>query len=114
MTRKRLYLILILAIFLLCACQPPANAFEQVAPGQERQQVLALLGPPDETHLLVKQSLSIWGPEEEWWDQVDMGAQFLIWTYHVPGGRYQLYFLRGADTVAHTAYIDNNVVYEAQ
>ena len=114
MSNYRILLLLFITIALLCACQSQTAAFEQVEPGQQREQVLAMLGPPDDTQLLVKQSMTIWGPEEEWWHQVEMGTQFLVWTYNVPGGRYQLYFVRGADTLTYSAYIDNNIAYEAQ
>lgn len=83
----------------------------QIEIGTLKADVLSKLGEPDEERIIIKQGEYIWGPEEEWWHTLEMGDQVEIWSYDVPGGKYQLYFLRGSETVDRSAFIDKDIVY---
>ena len=114
MSRINKVILCTIVLCLVCACQTQDSPFTQITAGDSRERVLALVGAPDETSLLVKQGQSVRGPEEEWWQSIDMGTQLVIWRYEVAGGSYQIYFLRGDDRVSFTAFVDQNIVYESQ
>ncbi len=97
---------------LVAACQSSASSPSELQVGVSKAEVLELLGPPGVRGTLVKQTESIWGPQEEWWDQVEMGASLETWSYLYPGeGTQFVYFLDESDTVSFTAYTPNGVVY---
>jgi hypothetical protein len=97
---------------LVAACQSSASPPSELQVGLSKAEVLELLGPPGVRGTLVKQTESIWGPQEEWWDQVEMGGSLETWSYLYPGeGTQFVYFLDESDTVSFTAYTPNGVVY---
>ena len=59
--------------FLLLACQIPEKEGRGIEAGMKKIQVRHLLGPADVRTTFVKQTEYIGGPQEAWWDQVEMG-----------------------------------------
>ncbi|MFB3068842.1 MAG: hypothetical protein ACE1ZI_06170 [Acidobacteriota bacterium] len=99
-------------ILLAAACQSSTSPPSELRVGMSKAEVLELLGPPGVRGTLVKQTESIWGPQEEWWDQVEMGGSLETWSYLYPGeGTQFVYFLDELDTVSFTAYTPDGVVY---
>ncbi len=97
---------------LVAACQSSTSPPSELRVGMSKAEVLELLGQPGVRGTLVKQTESIWGPQEEWWDQVEMGASLETWSYLHPGeGTQFVYFLDESDTVSFTAYTPDGVVY---
>ena len=98
--------------FLLPACQIPEKAGNGIEVGMKKIQVRNLLGPADVRTSFVKQTESIWGPQEAWWDQVEMGATLEVWSYLFPGeGTRSVYFLNESDRVSFKAFTPEGVVY---
>lgn len=99
-------------LVLAAACQSSTSPPSELRVGMSKVEVLELLGPPGVRGTLVKQTESIWGPQEEWWDQVEMGGSLETWSYLYPGeGTQFVYFLDELDTVSFTAYTPDGVVY---
>lgn len=99
-------------LVLAAACQSSTSPPSELRVGMSKAEVLELLGPPGVRGTLVKQTESIWGPQEEWWDQVEMGGSLETWSYLYPGeGTQFVYFLDELDTVSFTAYTPDGVVY---
>jgi hypothetical protein len=64
---------------------------------------------------MVKQTESIWGPQEAWWHEVSMGDSLEIWSYTFPGeGTFDVYYIRQSESVSDTSFTPEGVVYEAQ
>lgn len=96
-----------------CGDAPPAvTAWQNINAGMSREAVEEVLGEPSDTDLIVKQTESIWGPQEAWWHEVAMGDTLQTWSYEIPGeGTFALYFLADSDTVSFTAFMPEGVVY---
>ena len=98
--------------FLLPACQIPEKAGSGIEVGMKKIQVRNLLGPADVRTTFVKQTESIRGPQEAWWDQVEMGASLESWLYIYPqDGTLYIYFLDDSDSVSFMAFTPEGVVY---
>ncbi len=69
---------------LLPACQIPEKPGRGIEVGMKKIQVRNLLGPADVRTTFVKQTEHIWGPQEAWWDQVEMGDSLESWLYIYP------------------------------
>ena len=103
---------LLILMVLVVACQSSTRPPSELRVGLSKAEVLELLGQPGVRGTLVKQTESIFGPQEEWWDQVEMGASLETWSYLYPGeGTQFVYFLDESDTVSFTAYTPEGVVY---
>ena len=79
--------------------------------GMSRERVKALLGEPSGTEILIKQTDSIWGPQEEWWHRVGMGDTLHTWLYEIPDEGSFAVFWNDSDTVSFTAFMPEGVVY---
>lgn len=80
-----------------------------------KAEVVETIGEPTEKKTTTKQTEHIWGPPEEWWDELKMGDAFETWPYKYPGeGTYSVYFLRGAQTVSHVSFAEGRMVYESR
>ena len=108
---RHLGLFLVLTV-LVAACQISPSRGPQIQVGMSRAEVLDLLGPPGVKGTLIKQSETIWGPQEEWWDQIEMGDSLETWSYLYPQqGIQHVYFLNESEAVSFTAYTPEGVVY---
>ncbi|MCZ6877453.1 MAG: hypothetical protein O7G29_04855 [Acidobacteria bacterium] len=97
---------------LVAACQIPQKESRGIEVGMKKIQVLNLLGPASVRNTFVKQTEHIWGPQEAWWDQVEMGDSLENWLYIYPEeGTLYVYFLKGSDSVSFMAFTPTGVVY---
>lgn len=79
--------------------------------GQANQTVRERLGPPETIINSVKSNKFIWGPEEEFWDKIPMGAKMEVWKYAFTDGGLNLYFIDGSEKLDHIAFAPKGVVY---
>lgn len=101
----------ILTVF-VPACQIPEKESRGIEIGMKKIQVLNLLGRADVRNTFVKQTEHIWGPQETWWDQVQMGDSLESWLYIYPDeGTLYVYFLNDSDSVSFMAFVPEGVVY---
>ena len=110
-------LTLVLAVVFLPGCEGrdrpgTEGPWRGIRAGMSRLEVQQALGEPAETELFIKQTESIWGPQEEWWHRVALGDTLHTWSYEFPGeGSFAVYFLSDSDTVTFTAFMPEGVVY---
>ncbi len=98
--------------FLVPACQIPEKESPGIEIGMKKIQVRNLLGPADVRTTFVKQNEFIWGPQEAWWDQVQMGDALESWLYIYPEeGTLYVYFLNDSPSVSFMAFSPEGVVY---
>jgi hypothetical protein len=90
------------------------QARAKISAGQPRQAILELLGPPDGIKDTVKSNRHIWGPEEDFWDDIPMGARLEVWSYEFSDGGLNLYFVNGGGKLDYVAFAPKGVVYEAK
>jgi hypothetical protein len=108
---------------MLIACDtPPRHADFEV--GMSRQLVRERFGEPLRSQVMHKRDDAIWGPIEDFWSEVPLGATVEIWTYRtshetVAGsdrlepGTTELYFVDGALEVSGMGFAPEGAVYEA-
>ena len=96
-----------------CAClSDSGEGGPGIEVGMKKIQVLNLLGPADVRNTFVKQTEQIWGPQEAWWDQVQMGDSLESWLYIYPDeGTLYVYFLNESNSVSFMAFTPEGVVY---
>ena len=103
---------LILAILLAaCGDNEYARIADKIMKGQSRQDIMAILGNPYETRVTAKNNRFIWGPEEDFWDQIPMGARMETWQYRFSDGQLNLYFVNEGETLDFIAFAPKGVVY---
>jgi len=95
---------------LTCLAAPEASDFRV---GATREELLASFGAPARQQSLVKTGAAIWGPIEEFWDQVPLDSSVEIWSYPVADGSVELYFIDGSDRVQGTGFAPEGAVFEA-
>ena len=101
-----------LIALLLCGCGSRDAAWESVAAGQSKEEVLAVLGEPDREETMFKRGEPVFGPPEEFWHELESGDALEIWTYEFPGsGSFQVYYLKGAGIVGHVAFMEEGLVF---
>ncbi len=99
-------------MFLLTGCRIPEKESRGIEVGMKKTQVRKLLGAASVTTTFVKQTEHIWGPQEVWWGQVEMGDSLESWLYIYPQeGTLYLYFLNDSDSVSFMAFTPVGVVY---
>jgi len=116
---------LLTAVVILAACGPREPGHSEFSVGMTRSEVLHRFGQPQQTQTLTKSGESIWGPIEEYWSQVPMGARVEIWSYdshmdsmHDGGtseqrGQTRLYFVNESDEVTGIGFhVEGGAVYE--
>jgi hypothetical protein len=112
-SNRSFWIILLLQVVLtalLAACRVISYT-SRIEVGTSQSKVIKLLGDPDEINVIEKQTEIIWGPEESWWDTLEMGDKIEIWVYHYPEGTYQVYFLNESDQVDFEAFLEKGAVY---
>jgi len=95
MIRKLIDIILIGALFfvsypLTCYAKDYSAVEEKINKGQSKQAITELLGEPFEKKVIVKRNKYIWGPEEEFWDDIPMGTLLEVWKYEFSDGHLNL------------------------
>lgn len=102
----------VLLVFLIAGCSREYSHFEgKIMKGQSRQDIIAILGNPYETKITAKSNRFIWGPEEDFWDQIPMASRLEIWSYKFSDGQLNLYFVNKGETLNFIAFAPAGVVY---
>ena len=109
----RTILLFLILINLFASCSQKKDISTLIKRGQTREQIKKILGEPEEIKSFKKASDIIWGPEEAFWNEIPSGAVHEVWRYKDSGGRLNLYFIDGNDSLSFQAYVPNGVVYES-
>ena len=124
MNPSRLILLLFIATWISCGADVPRH--EEFVVGMSRTDASARFGKPDRTQILTKSSNSVWGPIEDFWSELPMGATVEIWgfqsvlTMESPEGsseqpgQTELYFLNDSRTVDGIGFSIEGAVYEGR
>jgi len=100
-------LTLIVMMLPITSCQS-VNLAEREFTGLDKSDVVQMLGKPDETEELIKNTEYIFGPIEGLWDQIEMGEKIVIWKYQDRDGYKELYFLNDDSEVVGEFYWYND------
>jgi len=79
--------------------------------GQSKQTVREMLGPPDKIIDSGKSNKYIWGPEEEFWDDIPMETRLEVWKYEFSDGHLNLYFINEGEHLNYKAFAHKGVIY---
>lgn len=79
--------------------------------GQSKQTIVELLGEPLKKIITLKQNKFIWGPEEEFWDNIAMGTRLEVWKYDFSDGYLNLYFINEGEKLDFKAFAPKGVIY---
>lgn len=93
-----------------CSPTPSPAAFRV---GATRAEILAEHGRPQSEQVMTKRGDAIWGPIEDFWQQVPLGSSVEIWAYPVEGGSLELYFVDGSEQVQGTGFAPAGAVFES-
>lgn len=105
---------IILAILVMLNASVYAQELVQlVRIGQDKREIVKALGEPAEKIRTEKSSEYIWGPEEEFWADIPMGAKLEVWRYGTKNGQLNLYFINDSDHLSFKAFAPAGVVYES-
>jgi len=89
-----------------------------------RDEVLEKFGKPERSQVMTKSGEAIWGPIEEYWAEIPLGAKVEIWgfkseiTMEAPEGNYkqagqtELYFVSDSDKINGLGFYIEGAVYE--
>jgi len=102
---------IILATMLVGCTGSSEPIHQQVEVGQTKQEIIDAVGEPDSKENTVKNAEHINGPEEDFWDDIPMGAELEVWGYEDRGGHLNLYFVDGSDRLDYKAFAPEGVVY---
>jgi hypothetical protein len=89
------FLILIIFLIFLYACQKPEQPkpSEDIWIGMTKTEIVKLVGETNEKRYISKTNNQIQGPEKEFWHEIPMGAKLEVWTYNTAQGQLKLYFI---------------------
>lgn len=115
-TMKMIKIIIISALFIVshpfvCHANNYSEVEGQIKKGQSKQAIIELLGEPAEKKIIVKHNRFIWGPEEEFWDDIPMGTRLEIWKYKLSDGNLNLYFIDEGNHLNYKGFAPKGVIY---
>ncbi len=117
-------LLLIIISLIYLACSEPVPEHSQFFIGMTRNEVLGRFGKPKRSQVLTKYGNHIWGPIEDYWHKVPMGAKVEIWAYdsemnmksdknsYMQEGQTELYFINDSGKVDGKGFYIKGAVYE--
>lgn len=115
---------LVFLTILVVSCAEPIPNHSQFSVGMTRDEVLEKFGKPERSQVMTKSGEAIWGPIEEYWAEIPLGAKVEIWgfkseiTMEAPEGNYkqagqtELYFVSDSDKVTGLGFYIKGAVYE--
>jgi len=115
----------LIALVTLMACGPHEPSHSEFKTGMTRSEILSKFGKPQQTQTLTKTGEPIWGPIEDYWPRVPIGATVEIWSYDshmIPEhdgdtseqpGQSELYFVNDSNEVTGTGFHFAGAVYES-
>ena len=81
--------------------------------GQTKKHIQENLGEPYKIKFIKRHSGPIWGPEEEFWNDIPLGTNLEVWQYKIASGHLNLYFINTSTTLSYIAFSPKGVVYES-
>jgi hypothetical protein len=114
---------LAVGVELSCGLELPHH--EDFAVGMSRDDIRARFGEPARTQELAKSDERIWGPIEDFWPEVPVGATVEIWGFRstmsvesdrgsrAEAGQTELYFVNDSNTVDGIGFYIEGAVYES-
>lgn len=103
---------LIAMFFSVTGCERHYSEIKgKVKKGQSKQTIIELIGTPLEKKIIAKNNSFIWGPEEEFWDNIPEGTRLEVWKYKFSDGLLNLYFLNDKDQLDYKAFAPKGVIY---
>jgi hypothetical protein len=121
--RTRLLLLIALVALIACGAREPDHS--EFAIGMTRSAIRDKFGEPQQTQKLTKTREAIWGPIEDYWSQVPIGATVEIWSYDSrmidkgngstseQQGQTELYFVNDSNEVKGIGFHVEGAVYES-
>ncbi len=111
----RIEIILIAAFFIfspiVCDAKDYSDIEGQIEKGQSKKAIVKLLGEPIEKKVIIKDKEFIWGPEEEFWDEIPSGTRLEVWKYEFSDGNLKLYFIDYGESLNYKAFARKGVIY---
>jgi len=92
--------------------------------GTSREEITSRYGAPTRIQTFTKQGQAIWGPIEDYWNQVPQGSSVEVWAYrskinlegadesYVQTGETELYFVDSSSTINAVGFHFDGTVYE--
>lgn len=116
MIRKLIEIILISTLFfvfypLACYAKNYSEVEGKIKQGQSKQTIIELLGEPFDKRITIKRNKYIWGPEEEFWDDIPMETRLEVWKYEFSDGHLNLYFINEGEHLNYKAFAHKGVIY---
>lgn len=115
-TKKRIGIFSIVALSFFCSSitgcvQHYTEVKEKIQKGQSKQTIIELLGKLLEQKMIAKSNKFIWGPEEEFWDDIPMGTILEVWKYEFSDGHLNLYFINEGGQLDYLAFVPKAMIY---
>jgi hypothetical protein len=115
MVLKRQIKILLIFLFLaFFSCEKKVSLPEKVEIGQTKEEIKLILGEPNQIENIEKTTEIIWGPEELFWEEIDIGARLEVWEYQIQDSSLRLYFINDQNKLSYKMTVPQNVVYESK
>ncbi|MEK7360003.1 MAG: hypothetical protein AAB422_06480 [Planctomycetota bacterium] len=113
---KSLFVIILISVFfisspIVCYAKDYSEVESRIEKGQSKKAIVKLLGEPLEKKFIVKNNKFIWGPQEEFWDEIPMGTRLEVWKYEFSDGNLYLYFVDYGENLDYKAFARKGVVY---
>jgi len=117
-------MLLIIIALIYLAFAEPVPEHRQFFISMTRNEVLEKFGKPRRSQVLTKYGNHIWGPIEDYWHKVPMGAKVGIWAYdsemnmradktnYMQKGQTELYFINNSGKVDAKGFNIKGAAYE--
>ncbi len=119
------HLIFSISIVFIASCADTTPLHSEFDIGASREEITSRYGVPTRIQTFTKQGQAIWGPIEDYWDQVPQGSTVEIWAYrskinlegadesYAETGETELYFVNSSNTVNAIGFHLDGAVYES-
>lgn len=119
------HLIFLILIVFIASCADTTPLHSEFHIGISREEITSRYGVPTRIQTFTKQGQAIWGPIEDYWDQVPQGSTIEIWAYrskinlegadesYAETGETELYFVNSSNTVNAIGFHLDGAVYES-
>ena len=106
--------ILFISLFLIFySCEKKVNLPEKIEIGQTKEEIKKILNEPDQIEKIKKTTEIIWGPEELFWEEIDIGTRLEVWVFQIQDSLLRLYFINDQKKLSYKMTVPQNVVYES-
>ena len=98
--------------FFFFSCKEETKKHEKIEAGQTKDKIKMILSEPDEIQRMEKTTEVIFGPEELFWDKINIGTDLEVWIYQIEDSLLRLYFKNNEDNLLYKLITPKDVVYE--